>query len=304
MKLFIAIFATFAAIGAAQTLPGEPPRRAPDTVIATVDGKKVTYGDIEKYLRSVTPQMQQNAMKNRKEFIREYGLMLRLNEMAEKARLDQKSPYKESLESARMQILTQAQITETINNFPITAENQQKFYTENKSRFEQVQLKVIYIPFSSKSANPPADGKKHLTEDEAKAKAEQLVKEIKGGADFVKLVNENSEDANSKAKGGDFGTFSRSDNIPEPIRSVVFGLKVGEISEPLRQPNGFYIFRAESISEKPFSEVAAPIASELKNAHLREWLESTSKSLDIKYDDEQFFSGPAAPNAPAPVPAK
>src|ERR1700687_3121903 len=107
-----------------------------------------------------------------------------------------------------MQILTQAQISETFDNFPVTVEDEQKYYNENKSRFEQVKLKVIYIPFSPKSASAPADGKKHLTEDEAKAKAEQLVKEIKGGADFVKLVNENSEDASSKAKGGDFGSFS------------------------------------------------------------------------------------------------
>ena len=130
------------------------------------------------------------------------------------------------------------------------------------------------------------------------------MKEIKGGADFVKLVKENSEDATSKAKDGDFGTFSRSDNVPDSIRSVVFALKAGEVSEPVRQPNGFYIFRAESITQKPFSEVAGQIVTELKNAHLREWLESTTKSLDIKYDDEQFFSGPAAPNAPAQVPGK
>src|SRR5271169_1054293 len=214
MKFSIAVLAPFAVIGVAQTPPVGPPRPA-GTVIATVDGKKVTYGDIEKYLRSVTPQMQQNAMKNRKEFIREYGLMLRLYEMAEKAKLDQKSPYKEALEGARMQILTQAEMSEIFDNFPIKIEDEQKYYGENKSRFGQVKLKVIYIPFSPKSASAPADGKKQLTEDEAKAKAEQLVKEIKGGADFVKLVKENSEDATSKAKDGDFGTFSRSDNVPD-----------------------------------------------------------------------------------------
>lgn len=304
MKFLIAVLAPFAVIGTAQTPPVGPPKPAPGTVIATVDGTKVTYGDIEKYLRSVTPQMQQNAMRNRKEFIQEYGLMLRLNTMAEKAKLDQKSPYKEALEAARMQIMTQAQISETFDNFPVTVEDEQKYYDENKSGFEQVKLKVIYIAFSPKSANAPADGKKRLTEDEAKAKAEQLVKEIKGGADFVKLVNENSEDATSKAKGGDFGAFSRSDKLPDPIAAVVFALKAGEVSAPVRQPNGFYIFRAESITQKPFSEVAAQIVTELKNAHLREWFTSTTKSLDIKYDNEQFFSAPAAPNAPAQAPAK
>jgi peptidyl-prolyl cis-trans isomerase C len=303
MKFLIAVLAPFAVIGVAQTPPGGPPRMAGD-VIATVDGKKVTYGDVERYVRGLPPQMQQTAMQNRKQFIQQYGLMLRLNAMAEKAKLDQKSPYKESLESARMQIMTQAEISEIYDNFPIKVEDEQKYYDVNKSRFEQVKLKVIYIPFSPKSAKTPSDGKKHLTEDEAKARAEQLVKEIKGGADFVKLVNENSEDATSKAKGGDFGSFSRSDNVPDSIRSVVFALKAGEVSAPARQPNGFYIFRAESITQKAFAEVTGQIVTELKNVHLREWLESTTKSVDIKYDDEQFFSGPVAPGAPAQAPGK
>ena len=277
---------------------------ATSTVIATVDGKKITYGEVETYIRTLPAQLQQTAIQNRKQFIQQYGLMLRLNAMAEKANLGQKTPYKESIESARMQILTQAQISEQFNSFPITVEDEQKHYNENKSRYEQVKLKVIYISFSPKSANPPADGKKHLTEDEAKAKAEQLVKEIKGGADFVKLVSENSEDASSKAKDGDFGTFSRSDNLPDAIRSVVFALKAGEVSAPMRQPNGFYIFRAESLTQKPFSEVAGDIATELRNARLREWLESTTKNIDIKYDNEQFFAGPAAPNAAAQTPGK
>jgi hypothetical protein len=71
----------------------------------------------------------------------------------------------------------------------------------------------------------------------------------------------------------------------------------------MRQPNGFYIFRAESLTQKPFSEVAGDIATELRNARLREWLESTTKSIDIKYDNEQFFSAPAAPSA-AQTPGK
>jgi len=304
MKFLIAVLASFAVIGAAQTSPGGLPRLPTNTVIATVDGKKITYGEIETYVRTLPAQMQQTALQNRKQFIQEYGLMLRLNAMAEKANLDQKTPYKESIESARMQILTQAQISELFNSFAISVEDEQKHYDENKSRYEQVKLKVIYISFSPKSANPPADGKKRLTEDEAKAKAEELVKEIKGGADFVKLVNENSEDATSKAKGGDFGTFSRSDNLPDAIRSVVFALRAGEVSAPMRQPNGFYIFRAESLTQKPFSEVAGDIATELRNVRLRQWLESTTKSIDIKYDDEQFFSGAAAPSAAAQTPGK
>jgi peptidyl-prolyl cis-trans isomerase C len=304
MKLFSIAFAVFIVMGSAQTPPAAPPKLAPDTVIATVDGKKVTFSEAEKYLKGLPPQMQQSALRNRKQFIQQYALMQRLSEMAEKAKLEEKSPYKESLAFNRMNILTQAQINEIYDGFSVHLEEEQKYYDENKSRYEQIKLKVIYIPFSSNPASPPADGKKRLSEEEAKAKAEQLVKEIKGGADFVKVVKENSEDAASKAKDGDFGSFSRTDKLPESISSVVFGLKAGEVSEPVRQPNGFYIFRAESVSQKPLSEVNSQIITELKNARLKEFLDATTKSLNITFDNEQYFSPPAATSLPTLLPAK
>jgi peptidyl-prolyl cis-trans isomerase C len=304
MKLFSIAFAVFIVMGSAQTPPAAPPKLAPDTVIATVDGKKLTFSEAEKYLKGLPPQMQQSALRNRKQFIQQYALMQRLSEMAEKAKLEEKSPYKESLAFNRMNILTQAQINEIYDGFSVHLEDEQKYYDENKSRYEQIKLKVIYIPFSSNPASPPADGKKRLSEEEAKAKAEQLVKEIKGGADFVKVVKENSEDAASKAKDGDFGSFSRTDKLPESISSVVFGLKTGEVSEPVRQPNGFYIFRAESVSQKPLSEVNSQIITELKNARLKEFLDATTKSLNITFDNEQYFSPPAATSLPTLLPAK
>jgi peptidyl-prolyl cis-trans isomerase C len=293
MRLLCIIFTLSTAIAAAQTPPAAGQNPSPETVIATIDGKNLTYGELERYMRGMPPQVQQNAARNRKQFIQQFALMQRLSALSEKSKLDEKSPYKEALEFNRMNILMQAEINEKHDSFPVLVEDQQKFYDQNKSLYEQVTLKVIYIPFSAHAEGPATDGKTRLTEEEAKAKAERLVKEIKGGADFVKLVKENSEDANSKAKDGDFGTLSRADNLPESIRSVVFALKASEVSDPVRQPNGFYVFRAEAISAKPFAEVRNQIVTEIKNAKLKEWLESTSKSLDIKFADD--MPAPAAP---------
>ena len=86
-----------------------------------------------------------------------------------------------------------------MSDFPVRVEEQQAYYDQNKTQFEQVTIKLIHISFSS-APSTGAAGKKHLSEDEAKAKAEQLVKEVKAGADFVKLVKENSDDESTKAK--------------------------------------------------------------------------------------------------------
>ena len=71
----------------------------------------------------------------------------------------------------------------------------------------------------------------------------------------MKLVKENSDDETSRAKDGDFATLRSSDNIPDAFRATVFALKKGEVSEPLKQPNGFYLLRAEEVTVRPLSEV-------------------------------------------------
>jgi peptidyl-prolyl cis-trans isomerase C len=294
MKWFGSVFTLFVAMGAAQTPSLPAPKLPPDAVIAEYgDGKKLTYGELQKFMSILSPQMQQNALRSRKEFVERYVLMRRLSEIAEQDKLAETSPYKEALESYRMNMLMQAEINKVVNAFTIAPEDAQKFYDHNKSRFEQVNLKVIYIPFTNSPATA-ADGKKRFSEQEAKAKAEQLIKETKAGADFVKLVKENSEDATTKAKDGDL-TVARSDNLPEAIRTVALALKPGELSDPVRQPNGFYIFRGESVSSKPFAEVRNQIFAELKDAKMKDWLESTTKSLNIKLENDEFFSGAPSP---------
>ncbi len=296
--------ATFlwAAIGLAQTQapPANPAPPAPDTVIAEYgDGKKLTYGEIEKFLNVLAPQQKQNALRNRKQLVEQYVLMLKLSEMAEKDKLGETSPYKEAIEYYTRNMLTQAEVQKIAQSFPVRTEEQQAYYDQHKGQYEQVTVKLIYISFSG-SPGTGADGKKRLSEEEAKAKAEQLVKEAKAGADFVKLVKENSEDATTKAKDGDL-MMSRSDNLPESIRSVALALKPGEISDPVRQPTGFYVFRGEAVTTKPFAEVRDQIFNDLQNIKLKEWFETTTKSLNIQFKNDQFFSG-ASGTTPSAAP--
>jgi len=291
----------FGAAVSAQTPAAPPaPALAPDTVIAEYDnGKKLTYGELQRFLSVLAPQMRTNAMRDPKQLVEKYALMKKLSEMAETDKLDQKSPYKEALEAYRMNMLMQAEIQKVSDSFPIRVEDEQAYYEQHKSDYEQTTVKIIYISFSASASTGP-DGKKRLNESEAKAKAEQLAKEAKGGGDFVKLVKENSEDETTKAKGGNL-TMSRSDNLPESIRTVAFALKPGEVSEPVREPNGFYIFRGESVSAKPFAEVRNEIVVKIQRAKTQAWIETTSKDLNIKPENDQFFSTPATQSA-APAP--
>lgn len=289
---------------AAPAVPAPPaptasvPDLPPETVLASFQGEKLTLGDLKKFMVVLPPEMQQSALRDRKGFVKQYFLMLHLLDLAEKDKLEEKSPIKEQLAFGRMNLLVNAALNQAMNNISIEPPDQEKFYNENKDRYSQVKVKVIYISFTSNPEQVDAKGQKLLTEEEAKAKIGKILAEIRGGGDFVKLVQEYSEDQTSKAKGGDFGVIRRADNLPEAIRTAIFALKAGEVSEPIRQPNGFYVFRAESVSVRPFSEVRDEIFNEIKQARFKDWMEKTNRGIDVKFENEAFFSP-----APAPAPA-
>jgi len=268
----------------------------PETVVASVDGNKITMGDLQAVLKTLPQQAQQQALQDPRKFVEQYAMLRRLYELAEKDKLDQRTPYKEALAYSRMQVLYQAEINEKYNAIPVTPEEQQKFYEANKDRYTQANVKVIYLPFSA-TPPPPSDpkAKKVLNEAEAKAKVEGLLKQIRAGADFVKLVKEHSEDPTSAAKDGDFGTIRKSDRIPDSIKSAIFSLKPGEVSAPVRQPNGFYLFRVEQLTEEPYDKVKDSIHMELKNQRLMEWMNSLQKGINIKVENETFFTPKTVP---------
>jgi peptidyl-prolyl cis-trans isomerase C len=283
--------AAWAQSAAPQAVPLSPaPDLPPETVVATFgNGEKLTAGELKGFIAAMPPNMQQSALRDRKAFVQQVALMHRLAEMAEQAKLDQQSPTRESLEFNRLYLLMNAQLQQKLSGTIVPPSEVQAFYDRNKDRFTQAKVKAIYVSFS---ANPQSgsDGKKHLTEAEAQAKIEKLRTAVVGGANFVKLVKENSEDTTSAAKDGDFGVIRRTDNLPDAIRKAIFALKAGEVSEPVRQPNGFYLFRAEELSTQPFPEVQEEISNELRQALFKAWMDATTGSLNLKLENQTFFA--------------
>ena len=259
--------------------PGEPPG---DTVIAVYeDGYTLTYGEMRIFMSTMPAEMQQAAMRDRKSFVSQFGLMRKLSALAEKDGLHEQSPSKEIIQFQRMQVLTGAQINRAMDQIRIPPEEIAKQYEAGRERYTQVRVKAIYISFVSGPA-PTASKKKALTEAEARIKMEKLAKEVRAGADFVKMVKLHSEDQTSAAKDGDFGNIRRSDSLPDAVRNAIFALKEGEVSEPVRQPNGYYLFRAEKVATQPLPEVRDEIFNELKQTSFRKWMEEMQASAKLQ----------------------
>jgi peptidyl-prolyl cis-trans isomerase C len=281
----------------------------PETVIATADGEKVTAGDLQVVLRSVPPQAQQMAQNNRRLFVEQYGMLRRLSKEAREAKLDQKSPWKEMLDYAQLTVLYRAAIEDHANHITVTPEETKKWYETRQADYERAKVKAIYLPFSTvpvSQADPK--GKPLPSEAEAKAKAEELVKQLRAGADFDKLAQENS--SGEAAAGKENETFIRKNDplIPADVKKALFASKPGDITDPVRQAHRFCIFRVEEVGTQPYEEVQAAITEQVKGDQMRKWFTELQKSIDIKmeYDVPAVAqpvpapAPPAAPPAPAP----
>ena len=79
-----------------------------------------------------------------------------------------------------------------------------------------------------------------LSEDDVKARLQQLRDRIIGGDDFGALAKGNSMDTVSAAEGGDLGWVNPGDLVPE-FEQVMDDLKPGEISQPFQTQYGWHI---------------------------------------------------------------
>jgi hypothetical protein len=210
--------------------------------------------------------------------------MRRLARMAEQKGLDKQSPAREQMDYNRMMILGQAELNDALTSVVVDSAEIPKYYEDHKDEYKQVRVKALYVAFGGTA---PA-GKTPLTEEQAQAKAARLLAQIRGGADFVKLVKENSDDETSRDKDGDFATLRPKDNVPDAIRAAVFSMKAGEVTEPVRQPNGFYLLRAEDVSYRPLEQARDEIYQAVRQLHYKEWLDRENQAAKVEFTNGAF----------------
>lgn len=117
---------------------------------------------------------------------------------------------------------------------------------------ERVRVRHILIQLSE-DASKQEDAK-------AKARAEALLAEARGGKDFAELAKANSEGPTA-SKGGDLGFFSRG-RMVKPFEEAAFALEKGQVGGPVRTPFGYHVIKVEDKEPaylKTFEEVKGDI---------------------------------------------
>ena len=143
-------------------------------------------------------------------------------------------------EDARQRLAVAQMVEKDITaKIQVTDQEIQEYYSANPAAFtppEQVQVRHILITVAA-----DADAG---TRDAAKKKAEGILAEIKGGADFAELAKKHSQDTSAQG-GGDLGLVGRGQTV-KPFEDVAFTLKPGEVSEVVVTDFGYHIIKVEA----------------------------------------------------------
>ena len=244
----------------------------PEEVVATLDGKPVTAAEYQELLVSLDAKMRETTKNSGEEALRLVGWMRRMAAEAEKRGVHDNPVVKKQIELARLQLLSNAAVQERETEDPVTPFEQNAYYTKNINQYSAVMLKMIQLPFANETE-----------ELQAKRRAEEAHAKLKAGAGFVEMVKLYSKHEPSRAKDGDFDEIRMSDQVPQSIKDVSFGLKKdGDYSEPVRLPNGYYIFQRTKVTVEPYEKVKDSIFTDIKQKRSVDWVNKIREGLKIE----------------------
>jgi parvulin-like peptidyl-prolyl isomerase len=155
------------------------------------------------------------------------------------------------------------------------------------------------------AVTPPAEATQEQIDAafaEARAEADTIVAELRGGADFAAVAAGQSDDAGSKDVGGDLGSFdstgsaSNGSIYPPELVEAAFALEPNTISDPIRTQFGWHI--VEVLSRDVPSEEDQ--LREARTEALDAWVEEQRAAIGVRRFPEPTATATALPELPVP----
>lgn len=200
---------------------------AEDKVVATIDGKPITEGDLAVAESEIGSDMGTMPAPQKRTSLLEFLIDNQLfAEAAENEKLAQGPDFETRLNYLRRRALRELYFDKVIKA-SVSDADARKVYDEQVKLLkpeEEVSARHILVD----------------TQEEAKALKDKIDK----GADFAQLAKENSKDPGSKDDGGNLGYFGHGQMVPQ-FEEVVFKLKKGEVSDPVKTQFGWHLVKLE-----------------------------------------------------------
>jgi peptidyl-prolyl cis-trans isomerase D len=116
--------------------------------------------------------------------------------------------------------------------------------------------------------------------------ADDVDAQAKSGKDFAQLAKQYSKDPGSAQNGGDLGWADRTTFVG-PFTEALFGMKVGEISAPVKTQYGYHIIRLDEVQPgktKSFDEARTELESEVRKDHATDHFGEIQEQLQTRLE--------------------
>jgi peptidyl-prolyl cis-trans isomerase C len=285
------LFATAALLGsltmpvmAADPAPAATAAAAPatssDPVVARVNGEAIHRSDVMRELQMGGDQLRQ--MPPQMLYPKILEMMIATKIVSDKgyaANMQTDADVKERVKELQDKIVAEAYIHKQVEP-KITDAKIKERYDQLAAKFKpQDEVRARHILISTQVKPGATAEEKAEADTKAKAEAEDIIKQLKAGADFAKLAGEKSKDTGSAQQGGDLGYFAH-DAMLKPFADAAFSMKPGEISEtPVKTDYGYHIIKVEDKRKSSFPPVAqlkdqisSQLGQELANDEVKEMI--------------------------------
>jgi peptidyl-prolyl cis-trans isomerase C len=266
------------------TPPAAPEKPIPpDTLLATVNGQKITQLDVTLAAEDLGSNISQQLKgKARDAYLLDYlidGALVAQKAKADK--LDQTPDFSQKLVYANDKILMEAMLTFIAKDATSDA-TMHKIYDEAaKQQKPEDEIKARHV----------------LVATEADAQA--VLKRLKSGEDFAKVAKEMSKDPGSE--GGELGWFTKERMVPA-FADAAFKLDKGQLSDPVKSQFGWHIIQVEDKRKKTF-----PPFDQVKDQIQRYAIQKAQSDLIVELRKtakiDRTASAPATPEMTPDAPA-
>ncbi|UPT77038.1 peptidylprolyl isomerase [Sulfurovum sp. XGS-02] len=244
-------------------------------ILITVNGKNITKQDAQAFVSASAPQA--NFMElppaEKKMVTDRLVEKVLFTELAAQEGIDKKPEFKRNMEKIKDELLVNMWMKEQLDNAIVSESEAKAFYDKNSEKFmEKASMRARHILLENeKDAQDIIDTLKPLKGEALKTK-------------FIELAKSKSTGP-SGPNGGDLGTFSKGQMVPE-FSEAVWALENGKITtKPVKTKFGYHVIYLETKTEAkpaPYEKVKDNIIALLKQQQFTVKIKEVAKELKSK----------------------
>lgn len=231
---------------------------APGFAVMWVGDRPVTAAELQLALQTLPPPQRAGFTQHPELAVQWYGRLVALSQEARREHLDSGLDLLHGSIVDHRNALVAALVQAIAHAVEPTPAQIRADYRQHADAFMQVRARVLRVSDRTSLASHT-----QRTPQQAQERIQALAQQLRRGADFATLARENSDDATTRAQGGELNYVSRHIQIPE-IDRLLWTLPPGQLSAPVHTRFGYELVLVEDRRPMPLAQAQPLILGHLR----------------------------------------